>query len=72
MQTCADVRACMIRCLLTLARTLSLCCVRAMARLGLDCAGREWLVVGKTFLSSSLDRPSPKYQKKKGFTLGRS
>lgn len=51
MQTCAAVRACVIRCLLTLARTRSLCWVRAIARVGLD---RERLVVGRELLSSSL------------------
>lgn len=58
MQTCAAVRACVIRCLLTLARTLSLCCVRAIARMGLEPAGQERLVVGR-LLSSSLNRSSP-------------
>lgn len=61
MQTSAAVRACVMRRLLTLARTRSLCWVRAIARVGLD---REWLVVGRERLSSSLTWSEPETKNK--------
>lgn len=62
-QTCA-VRACVMRWRLTLARTLSLCWVRAIARVGPAARDREWLVAGRELeewlsdsLSSSAEAP---------------
>lgn len=55
------VRAWVMRWRLTLARTLSLCWVRAMARVGPVVRGRERLVVGRALLrlSTSLSSSEP-------------